>query len=411
MNADKTVTDFKEFVKAGAKSYSANGAENGDGAKSKRGNVAKYVAFPLLDSRETAVLLNSGGTGGEPKTVELSSHAINALCADGARIIGEKGILTNRFMLSALPYFHGFGLAMGLHAMLSHGGCNVMIPVFRRKFAVRYVQKGKINFIIGVPALYGAMLSHKKFKGRALKKISAAFVGGDFIPRNLFADFNGRMQAADSAARLFEGYGLTETVTVACVNTAKSNKPDTSGKAISGVTVRAFKDGVFVGADSEGELYIRGVTLMNGYYKDRAATDDTFFTDRGGNRWLKTGDWGSVDADGFVRFKQRIKRIIKVSGVSVFPGEIEQAAAAVKGVGAVCAFGVPDRKKGSAIILAVEFFSHDTVAIRAAIEGELKNRLPADAIPKEILFVKKIPLTKINKIDVEKLKEMLGKDI
>ena len=388
-----------------------------DFVRKNMGTGADVKSFPKLDPKETAVLLNSGGTSGDPKTVELSAFALNALDANGYELLNTRNVV-GEYMLSALPYFHGFGLCMGLHAMLWHGGCNVLLPKFKRKTAVSYVRKGKINYMIGVPALYSALLSHKGFNGKCLRKIKVGFVGGDFIPQTLLEEFDARMRQFGSKARLFEGYGLTETVTVACVNTHENNKSGTVGRAVGGVEIKAFstdtlKNFAMDGGDDKncGELCLSGLTLMNGYYKDPEATDKTFFVDDNGVRWLKSGDYGFVDADGYVHFKQRLKRIIKVSGVSVFPAEIEQAVSRVSGVSQICAHAVPDEKKGTAIRLVVETSRSDLDKMREEINEVIENKLSRDCRPREIVFTKRLPLTKMNKIDIETLKTLSAEDL
>ncbi len=415
-------TDGLNFaVRAGYKlqnkiklSYAENYA---DFVRRNSGAAVDVKEFEKLDPKDTAVLLNSGGTSGEPKTVELSAFALNALCANGYGLLNTDNVV-GKYMLSVLPYFHGFGLCMGLHAMLWHGGCNVLLPKFRRKAAVSYVRKGKINYMIGVPALYSAMLTHKGFSGKCLKNIEIAFVGGDFIPQTLLEEFDARMAQFGSRARLFEGYGLTETVTVACVNTHENNKSGTVGRAVGGVEIKALKtdtlgDFAVNGGENEncGELCLRGLTIMNGYYKDYEATEKTFFTDADGVRWLKSGDYGFVDADGYVHFKQRLKRIIKVSGVSVFPAEIEQAVSRVDGVSQVCAHPVPDDKKGTAIRLVVETSRADSEKMREEVESVIETKLSRDCRPKEIVFTKRLPLTKMNKIDIETLKTLTADEL
>ncbi|MDR2202436.1 MAG: acyl--CoA ligase [Clostridiales bacterium] len=364
----------------------------------KRGR-GRAAAYAETDPRATAVLLNSGGTGGEPKTVELSAYALNALCDNGLSILGADNV-GNKYMLSVLPFFHGFGLCMGLHAMACHGGCNVFVPRFKRKPVIDYIKKGKINFMIGVPALYNALLSHPEFKGEKLKNIEAAFIGGDFVPQTVIEAFDERMLESGSRARLFEGYGLTETVTVACVNTHARNKPNTVGAPLNGVEISAI----------DGELVVRGETLMNGYYGDPDATAAAFVTDAEGKRWLRSGDCGFVDGDGFVRFKQRIKRIIKVSGATVFPSEIEQLASRESGVTNVCAFGVPDGRRGDKVVLAVESSVPDTAGLISRLRERLDANLSVDSRPREIFVTARLPLTKVGKADVDALKKICSEN-
>lgn len=209
-------------------------------------------------------------------------------------------------------------------------------------------------------------------------------------------------------ARLFEGYGLTETVTVCCVNTHANNRADSVGKPLPGLQVAAFEGETRLPAGSGGELYVAGNTLMLYYRGDEPATAATFYIDEHRTRWVRTGDYGYVDADGFVFFKQRIKRIVKVSGVSVFPSEIEQLVMRADGVTAVCALPVPDAKHGSMIKLFVASPDHALPAAaqsarKQTLSDEIAARLGAYARPKEVVFLPELPTTGVGKIDAQTL--------
>ena len=210
---------------------------------------------------ETSILLQSGGTTGTPKVIGLSARAVNDLARRGLGILGrEKG--TDCGMLSVLPVFHGFGLAMGVHAMLCHGGKNVIFPKFHRASAVKEIRKGNVQFIIGVPRLYEALLSHPRFCGKALRSMVVAFVGGDFVSHTLLKNFDRHVAQSGGACRLLEGYGLTETVTVCAVNTARENRDETVGKPLCGIEICAFDFSqdppALLPADEKGELAVAG---------------------------------------------------------------------------------------------------------------------------------------------------------
>jgi long-chain acyl-CoA synthetase len=381
------------------------------------------VSYYPLPPKKTAVLLDSGGTAGVPKTVELSAFAINSLAETGPEILCEKkNAFSYKYMLSPLPIFHCYGLTMGLCAMIMAGGCNVFMPRFSKRDSLKYLKRGKINYMIGVPAVYNALLTQKKFSGKILKGVDTAFVGGDRLFAKTKADFDARMRDAGSTARLFEGYGLSETLSVVCVNTHDQNRAGSVGKPIPGARITVIKtdefkncfEDEFAGDRSapdkipdsavSGELCVGGKILMNAYYKDDAATENAFFTDDAGEKWLKTGDAGYIDADGFVYFLCRLKRIIKVSGESVFPSEIENAASAVNGVRLCAAYAVPDFKTGSRPALAVEAEKGaDKTELEKALRAALSSSLQKNAVPKEIIFLDELPLTKMNKVDIKLL--------
>ena len=358
---------------------------------------------------DDAVLLNSGGTSGKAKIIALSSFAMNALAHYGPWIIDvEDG--KDIGMFAVLPMFHGFGLEMGVHIMLSFGAVSVLMPKFNRDQTIKYIKKGQIQLMIGIPIIYESLLTKKKFNGKILRNLNIAFVGGDFVSTNLLKNFNQLMIENKSKCRLREGYGLTETVCVCSVNTHHHHKAATSGMALPNVRFKVIDPNTMedLGYDKEGELCISGETLMNGYRfaDDPRANEKAFFVDKDGVKWLRTGDFVSLDKDNYVTFKQRLKRIVKVSGIPVFPSMVEDSASAYSFVYECAAIGVPDAKHGHIIKLFVVLhreYKGTIDAARKAIEDKIIRDLGIYAKPKEIVFIDKLPHTFVGKIDVNKL--------
>ena len=352
--------------------------------------------------QDTAILLQSGGTTGTPKVIGLSATAVNSLAKKGLDILGRQKV-TDCGMLSVLPVFHGFGLAMGVHAMLCHGGKNVLFPKFHRASAVKEILCGNVQFIIGVPRLYEALLSHPKFAGDKLQSLVVGFVGGDFVPHTLLKAFDKRIAEGGGSCRLFEGYGLTETVTVCSVNTYAANKNETVGKPLNGISVSAFDFSVNppaeFPADKKGELAVTGDTLMSEYLSDPEATEKVFFT-HNGKRYVRTGDFGFVDCDGYVHFISRIKRIIKVRGIPVYPLEIEQLVSAQNGVSGVCAVPVSSPSGEEQLILFVESSDSD---LPERLNTIIREKLSEFAVPSEIIVIPCFPYTNVSKIDTAAL--------
>ena len=391
-----------------------------------KGAEAAAEDFVRRGNQSTSVLINSGGTTGTPKTIEISDKAINFLSAEGPRLI-ETDRLSYRYMMSPLPIFHSFGLIMGLNAMTIHGGCNVFMPKFSRRDTLRYLKKGQINYMLGVPAVYEALLSRPEFSGKRLTGVEIAFVGGDVLRAETKERFDNRMRDAGSRARLMQGYGLSETLSVACVNTHEECRTGSVGRPVGGVKIRvgqtpdafAFLEGkehgkgalsgIPCGAQA-GELLISGETLMNGYYRDGAATAEAVRTDGDGTGWLYTGDLGAVDGDGYVYFLERIKRIVKVSGESVFPAEIEAAVTPITGVAACAAFGIPDERTGNRVVLAVEPSpGANRNKLSRTIREMLGRTVQEKALPKSVEFLDELPRTKMMKIDTMALSALYAK--
>lgn len=349
---------------------------------------------PRRSGDSVGVYLHSGGTSGESKIIELSDESIiklgnrglEALCCDVAE---------GMYMLGALPMFHGFGLAMCIHATLTYGGVSVLMPKFDPKLAAKLVKKNQMHFIIGVPNLFRALLKQPDFNGEALKNVYVAFVGGDCAPQDLLDEFNTRMENAGANARLFEGYGLTETVTVCAVNNFKYNRRGSMGHMLSNLDcIIVEPEGTTpLPAGEKGEIAIAGDTLMIGYLDNPEENDKVFF-EHDGKRFVRTGDFGYMDKDGFLYFVQRLKRIIKIAGISVYPKEIESAALELEGVTGACA--VEYKQGGKArIALYLTGAPQDEEKVKAKILSELSHY----AVPTIVRNIDAIPVTPVMKAD------------
>lgn len=357
------------------------------------------------DYKKDSFYLHSGGTTGDPKTIALSSYSLNALAVSGLIILDEKSP-KHLGMLSVLPMFHGFGLCMGIHASLIFGAFNVLMPKFSTKEVVKYLKRGELQTIIGVPILYEALLHNKDFCGKNVSRIHNAFVGGDYVNESLIERFNKRMQEGNSRARLYEGYGLTETVTVCTVNTHPYHRDGSVGRAIPFTETKAFDNGKELKPGTYGELYVRGDTLMNGYRFERKKLNP-FYIDKKKQKWVKTGDYGKVDKDGYVYFAQRLKRIIKVNGINIFPKQIENELSKLPYVYECYAKGVRDIKHGSAINLYVVLDRNNKEKDNYDEEfrNVIENKFSIYASPKRIIYMDRLPKTLVGKIDEKQLKD------
>ena len=373
-----------------------------------------FYKKPLLTTYDTrykndAFYLHSGGTSGKAKTIALSSYALNAVVTNSYWITSLNSF-RKMGILAVLPMFHGFGLCMGIHAFLAHGGCDVLMPKFSRYQAVNYIRRNQLHILLGVPVLYEALLSKNNFRGRKLRHLNVAFVGGDYVSPALMERFNIRMEKAHSICRLREGYGLTEVVNVCSVNTHAHHKAGTVGILLPNVK------GIIIDPDTlkvlpshqEGEICIGGETIMNGYRfnDDNDINKKTFFVDENGDKYIRTGDFGTIDEDRFIIFKTRIKRIVKVNGVPVFPSMIEDCATSFNFVYETCAIGVEDQKHGHIVKLYVmlsKTYKGSKEEARTKINDRIVSRLGIYSKPKEIIFLDKMPHTVVGKIDYKQL--------
>ena len=365
----------------------------------------KYLIKADRDFKKDSFYLHSGGTTGEPKTIALSSFSLNSLAVSGLKILDEKSP-KGLGMLAVLPMFHGFGLCMGIHSSLIFGAFDVLMPKFSTKEVINYLKRGQLQTIIGVPILYEALLHNKHFNGHNVSCIHNAFVGGDFVNESLIIRFNERMKEGNARARMYEGYGLTETVTVCTVNTHPHHRYGSVGRPIPFTDTKAFDKGKELKPNTYGELYVRGDTLMNGYRFEKIKTNP-FFIDKKKRKWVKTGDYGKVDRQGYVYFGQRLKRIIKVNGINIFPKEIENEIAKLPYVYECYAKGVKDDRHGNIIILYVvlDRKNQEKKNYDQEFNSIIENKFSVYALPKKIIYMKELPKTLVGKIDEKQLKD------
>lgn len=366
--------------------------------------------FYNKDYKKDAFYLHSGGTSGKSKTVALSSFCIMALCSNGPYILDIESA-EGKGMLAVLPMFHAFGLAMGVLIIMMHGGAAVLMAKFSARQTIKYLKKKYLNYLVGVPTLYESLLSKKNFRGKKLKNLEIAFIGGDFVSSSLLDRFNTKLISAGTIGRLLEGYGLTETCSVASVNFLRNARRGTVGQPLPNVKYKIVDPDTLedLGRNKEGELLIGGETIMNGYRfaPEADANERVFVHDKDGTTYIRTGDCCLLDDDNYLVYKQRLKTIIKVNGVPVFPSNIEDAVISTGLVYECAAIGVEDAKRGHMVKLFVVLKrgleKEHTQNVEQLFNESIVGKCGIYAKPKEIVFVKALPHTMIGKIDVKKL--------
>ena len=357
--------------------------------------------YPSKDGR---IFLSSGGTSGKEKSIALSDYAFLSLISTVPYIVdGSEEDLTHMVMLAALPMFHGFGLAMGVLTMLSWGGAIELLPKFRSQKALGALShKGRQAILIGVPVMFEALLKNPDLNAEKLQRLRVAFVGGDFIAPSLLKRFNEKAEEAGSTGRLFEGYGLTETVTVLCVNRLSAHKDGTIGQCLPGVKALVIdEEGDILPPNQEGELIVAGETLMNGYL----GGDDPFI-EVNGERYVKTGDIGKIDEDGFLTFISRKKRMIKKKGFNIYPLRIEKRISSIAGVDECAYFAkIGERSENTYLYLVI----HDQKEKESILEQAkqvLKKEFYDYEFPEHLEVKDDLPKTNVGKIDYKVLEKV-----
>lgn len=355
------------------------------------------------DNAKTSILLHSGSTTGDPKTICLSNNNFNSLSDHSFEFLSCKPeFIRGKGMLSVLPSFHGFGLCMTMHVPLSNKCACLLMPKFTVDELIKVMNKAPVTCMCGVPTMYEKMLESDKFcKNKHLKDLHVAFCGGDTLPPSLKQKFDQTMKEHGSYCQMFEGYGLTEAIAVNCVNTYEHHKDGSIGYPMSGSTFKIVdEEGNELPRGQIGEIILKSPAVMVGYYNDKAATEACI---RDG--FLYTGDLGYMDEDGFLYFSQRKKRVVKVSGVGVFPTEVERLVESISGVSSCCAIQIPDDKLQHALKVFVVAKYFDEEGMRNQIIETCRKYLIRWSVPKEIEFRKELPLTMLGKVDFRALQE------
>jgi long-chain acyl-CoA synthetase len=374
----------------------------------------KGETHPELDDQdpiaadEMALVLFSGGTTGAPKAVMLSSRNCNALAMQ-LRAAAIGAILPGDSMLSILPMFHGFGLAIGIHAVLMYGGICILIPRLTPDTLARLVRKHRPQYMAGVPTLFDALAADPVFRGTPLSCFKGVFSGGDKLSRETKDNFEAVLRRNGGTVSLREGYGLTECVAAATLMPQDHYRegsvgipcPDTSVKVVCAGTTREAEP------MEDGEICVSGPTVMIGYLDRPAETAEALRRHEDGKVWLHTGDVGSMDEDGFLYFKLRMKKIIKTSGIGVYPTTIEEVLHAHPAVRLSCVVGVPHPLKGQVPKGFVTL--NEGWAGSAELEQELiehcRGNLGPHSRPRSIEFRDQLPVTAIGKVDYRLLEE------
>ena len=376
-------------------------------------NFVKYarrVTLPpvVYDKEKTAIILYSGGTSGTPKGIRLSDFGFNAL---GMQLADECGchLTYGCKFLSVMPIFHGFGLGIGIHTILENGAMCILIPQFTKETYAQTVLKKKPNFIAGVPTLYEALLGVDSLKNADLSFLVGVFSGGDSLSPELKKRCDEFFRAHNADVQIREGYGLTESVNATCLTPIDRYKEGSIGLPLRDMIFRIVEPGTFneVPKGELGEIIISGPTIMLGYLKNEEENEKTLRHDEEGTRWLFTGDLGCVDEEGFVYFKQRIKRMIVSSGYNVYPAQIEKVLNKHPDIDYCCCIGVKDAYKMHKVraYIVLKDGIEESDEEKAKIIDYCKKYLDVIERPREIVFRKELPRTLVGKVAYRVLEE------
>ena len=361
-----------------------------------------FEMYPTAPS-DTCSILYTSGTTGKPKGAELTHFNIfmNAMVAWELHFPAVDFTKNEHLTcLITLPLFHTTGQTVQMNANIFAGNRVVLLPRFDPQATLETMAKEKVNFWVGVPTMYWALLKHVDETGfdvgPVVENLKVPTSGGAPMPVEVMKRFNEVF-----GLRILEGYGLTETSPIASFNQfAKPSKPGTVGQPLFGVEIKCFDENdQEVKRGERGEVCIRGHLIMKGYYKRPDATAEAFR-----NGWFHTGDIGIIDEDGYLAIVDRTKDMILRGGYNVYPRELEEVIMTHPAVSLVAVVGVPDEKLGEEV-KAYLVLKEGAELSDADFIDWCKQQFAANKYPRYVEFRDTLPIGNTGKISKLALRE------
>ena len=360
----------------------------------------------LKGANDPAVILYSGGTSGDPKGILLTNMNFNALALSCHKMIEQSG--EGESILAILPIFHGFGLGVCIHTTLGCGMRVVLVPNFNPKYVGKLLHKHKISIVCGVPSLFESLTKTSMGKND-LSKLKSAISGGDFMSKDLKNKVDTYFREHGSNAEIRVGYGLTEASAAICVTPTGEYRESSIGVPFPDTYIKVVRVGTHdeVPYGEDGEICISGPTVMMGYLNNLEETIQTLQIHEDGRTWLHTGDVGSMDKDGFVYFKQRVKRIIISNGYNLYPSYIETIINSHPDVFTSTVIGIPHPKKvqvAKAYIVLKDGVK-PSKDVEKSIRLHCEKNLSRYSLPAVYEFRESLPKTLVGKVAYRELEK------
>lgn len=336
---------------------------------------------------DTAVILYTSGTTGQPKGAELT-HAnlrcnVDIVCADLLELTHEDVIF------GGLPLFHSFGQTVTLNTAVASGACLSLLPRFDPGKALQVLAGHRATVFAGVPTMYGALLAHPDRSAYDVSALRLCVSGGAAMPVEVLRGFEQAFEC-----KILEGYGLSETSPAASFNHPdRERKPGSVGTPIRGVQMRVLDErGQEVAQGDVGEIVIRGHNIMKGYWQRPEETAAAI-----PDGWFRTGDMGRVDSDGYFSIVDRKKDMIIRGGYNVYPREIEEVLYEHAAVAEAAVIGVPHQYLGEDVAAAVAL-KPGSSATPDELREFVKSQVALYKYPRQLWIVDALPKGPTGKI-------------
>jgi long-chain acyl-CoA synthetase len=362
-------------------------------------NDGRY-ARPALTPDAVAVLQYTGGTTGTPKGAMLT-HANLTINVQQVMLWQNRASTEHDRILGILPLFHVFAMTVVMNLSIARGIEMLLMPKFDLIETLKLIDRLRPTMMPGVPTLFNAMLRHPQIGRYDLSSLEYCIAGGAALPIEIKRGFE-----TIAGCGLVEGYGLSETSPVACCNPIQAVKEGSIGLPLPGteISIRSLDDPAKEMPRGEpGEICVAGPQVMTGYWNKPEETEKTFV-----GRFLRTGDVGYMDEDGYIFIVDRIKDMINASGFKIYPRRIEDALYEHDAVAEVTVIGIPDEYRGEAPKAFVKLKEGRTATAQDLLEF-LRGKLAKIELPAEIEFRDELPKTMVGKLSKKELRAEAGR--
>ena len=343
-----------------------------------------------IDPADTLDILFTSGTTGKPKGV-ITCHGQNIRVFDTWS--STVGLRSDDNYLIINPFFHSFGYKAGWLAAFIRGARIIPVKSFDLDAVLVQIAEEKISMIPGPPTIYQSLLAHPQRRNHDLSSLRLAVTGAAPVPVQLVKD----MREELGFEVVVTAYGLTETCGVVSIcrpDDSPERISHSSGRAMAGVEMKCVDfEGREVEAGTEGEIWCRGYNVMQGYLNNPEETSAAIT----GDGWLKTGDVGVMDSDGYVRITDRIKDMFIVGGFNCYPAEIENSLCNIPGVARAAVIGVPDERMGE-VAKAYVILTADAELDEAAVIEWSRANMANYKVPRSVVFLDDLPINAGGKV-------------
>ena len=354
-------------------------------------NAPPAVSLPRSsDPDDVAMIIYTSGTTGKPKGAMLTHHNFISNVEQCMRMVN---LSRKDSFLCLLPMFHSFAWTVCVLLPL-YLGSTVVIVESIQPFGdvIKQIFRHRVKIFVAVPPIYAALLRVPFWRPlKFLNPLRMCISGAAALPVPVHRKFEDKF-----GIPLMEGYGLTEASPVVCLNPAEKRIPGSIGKALPGIELRFLDEAGKDAPQGEvGEICIHGDNVMKGYYHQDEATREAFLDDK--HQWLRTGDLGHIDAEGFVFISDRKKDLIIVKGLNVYPKEVEDVLMAHAAVQDAAVIGIQD-DTGDELIRAYVTLKEGAPADKAELLKLCRSHLAPYKCPRDLEIRKELPKNTLGKI-------------